>query len=61
VIIDYLDKIVDQMKCSRYRDGRHERLENGEWVPWPILSLDRLGVEEAGQGISPTGRSRGVP
>jgi hypothetical protein len=46
-MIDYRDCIVQQMNSSRYRDGRHERLENGQWVPWPVLTLDRLGTEEA--------------
>jgi hypothetical protein len=45
--IDYRDHIVEQMRRSRYRDGRHERLENGEWVPWPVLTLDRLGTAES--------------
>lgn len=45
--IDYRDHIVQQMSQARYRDGRHERLENGAWVPWPVLTIDRAGAEEA--------------
>lgn len=39
--------LSDQMNRSRYRNGRFERLEGGEWVPWPVLPLDKAGVEEA--------------
>ncbi len=31
--IDYRDHIVEQTAQSRYRDGRHERLEGDQWVP----------------------------
>jgi hypothetical protein len=35
--------VRDQMNHSRYINGRHERLVNGEWVPWPVLKLDKYG------------------
>jgi hypothetical protein len=47
----YTDTIQEQMKRSRYRNGRHERLENGEWVPWPVLTIDKYGREEADRTI----------
>ena len=46
-MIDYRDQIVQQMNNSRYRDGRHERLVDDEWEVWPVLTLDRLGADEA--------------
>ena len=55
--IDYRDHIVEQMNRSRYRDGRHERLENGAWVPWPVLPLDRLGLDEAKRAALPQNRT----
>ena len=36
-----------QMKQSRFANGRFERLVNGEWVEWPVLRLDKLGLNEA--------------
>lgn len=39
--------LTEQMKNSRFRAGRFERLVSGEWVPWPILTLDRWAHEEA--------------
>lgn len=33
--------VREQMNRSRYKNGRHERLENGVWVPWPVLKLDK--------------------
>ncbi len=44
--IDYRDHIVEQTAQSRYRDGRHERLEGDQWVPW-ARPRDRAGTEEA--------------
>jgi hypothetical protein len=37
------NKVFDQLEKSRFRNGRHERLENGEWKPWPVLKLDEIG------------------
>lgn len=37
-------KLNEQLARCRYRDGRWERLENGEWVAWPVLKLDRLAL-----------------
>jgi len=43
--------VRDQMSRSRYnhKEGRHERLENGVWVPWPVLKMDRYGQHEVGR------------
>lgn len=35
-----------QMAAGRYRNDKWERLENGEWVPWPVLTLDGLAAKE---------------
>lgn len=37
--------VREQMDRSRYnhKERRHERFENGEWVPWPVLTLDKYG------------------
>jgi hypothetical protein len=35
--------VREQMNRSRYTKGRHERLVDGEWVPWPVLTLDKYG------------------
>ena len=39
------------MNRSRYNhaERRHERLENGVWVPWPVLKMDRYGQHEVGR------------
>ncbi len=41
------DKIADQMAHSRWRQGQFERLVDGEWEPWPVLPMDKLGRKEA--------------
>lgn len=41
------DTLTGQMRQSRYSNGRFERLVNGEWVEWPVLTLDKLGHNEA--------------
>jgi hypothetical protein len=45
--------VSDQMNNSRYnpKEGRFERLENGEWVPWPVLKMDKYGRDEATRTI----------
>jgi len=40
------NQLAEQMKQSRVRDGRFERLENGEWVVWPVLRLDKWAHDE---------------
>jgi hypothetical protein len=52
-----LAALMDQMNRSRFRGGRFERLEGGEWVPWPVLPLDRVGAEEA-RKVAAQGRPR---
>lgn len=39
--------VREQMDRSRVVDGRFERLEEDKWVPWPILTIDKLGADEA--------------
>jgi hypothetical protein len=46
-LINYVEVLSEQMSQTRYRDGSWERLENGQWVPWRVLKLDRLGRMEA--------------
>ena len=41
------ETLTGQMNRCRFRGGRFERLEGDEWVPWPVLPLDRIGAEEA--------------
>jgi len=41
------ERLGEQMARSRWREGRLERLENDEWVEWPVLSMDKLGRDEA--------------
>jgi hypothetical protein len=40
--------VREQIIRSRYnhKEARHERLENGEWVPWPVLRLDERTKKE---------------
>jgi hypothetical protein len=45
--IDYRDSISEQIANSRFIGGRFERLVDGEWVEWPVLRLDKLGIEMA--------------
>jgi len=45
-MIDYVEVLREQMARARYRNGLWERLEDGRWVPWPVLRLDRLGRME---------------
>jgi hypothetical protein len=45
--INYAEVLPEQLARTRFRDGRWERLEDGEWVPWPVLKMDRLGRLEA--------------
>lgn len=40
------DALREQMKNVRSVDGRFERLVNGEWVPWPVLRLDKLATDD---------------
>jgi hypothetical protein len=39
--------VPEQMKRSRFVNGRFERLEGDVWVPWPVLTIDKLGSDEA--------------
>lgn len=50
------DMLTDQMNRARYRNGRFERLEHGEWVAWPILGMDKLGRDAAARIIANGGR-----
>ncbi len=43
MLVDYIGVLSEQMNRARFRDGRWERLEDGQWKPWPVLWLDRLG------------------
>lgn len=45
-------KLDEQMQNSRFRSGRFERLENGEWVEWPVLRLDPLASKETKRAIA---------
>jgi len=38
--------LAEQMKNTRHRDGRWERLVDGEWVEWPLLKLDKWANDE---------------
>lgn len=40
------DALREQMKNVRMVDGRFERLVDGEWVPWPVLRLDKLAHDD---------------
>jgi len=42
----YSDNLNEQMSASRFRNGRFERLVNGEWVEWKVLKLDKWAHEE---------------
>jgi len=46
------ERLSEQMERTRFRYGRLERLENGEWVPWPVLPMDKLGRDEAERVIA---------
>lgn len=37
-----VEQLREQLSRCRLRNDQWERLENGEWVPWPVLRLDRL-------------------
>jgi hypothetical protein len=47
ILVNYVEVLGAQMSQTRLRDGCWERLEDGEWVPWRVLKLDRLGHLEA--------------
>ena len=49
-MIDFKFDVAEQMSRSRYVNGRHERLENGQWVPWPVLTLDKRTVARVARG-----------
>ena len=53
--------LPEQMKNARVVDGRFERLENGEWVPWPVLSIDKLGLDEVKRTMARYGPRRVDP
>lgn len=40
-MIDYTDKIKEQMNNARFRKGVWERLEDGKWVKWPVLTIKK--------------------
>jgi len=46
-LINYVEILTEQMSKTRYRDGVWERFEDGQWAPWRVLKLDRLGRLEA--------------
>lgn len=50
--------VHEQMNRSRYRNGRHERLENGEWVPWPVLKIDKYARDAHARSVAREERSR---
>jgi hypothetical protein len=54
MLIDYVEVLREQLGRARFRNGQWERFENGEWVPWPVLKLDRLGRLGALGSIGPT-------
>ena len=54
------EQLSEQMNHSRYREGRLERLENGQWVPWPVLTIDHAGKVEAKRVATHDGRRRRV-
>lgn len=41
-----VELLSEQMRQSRFYGGRLERLVDGEWVPWPVLPIDKLGRDE---------------
>ena len=43
ILVNYVEILGEQMSRTRYRNGLWERLEDGRWVPWRVLKLDRLG------------------
>jgi len=53
-----VEQLNGQMQRSRFKGGRFERFENGEWVPWPVLGLDQLGRREALRVATHDGRRR---
>lgn len=53
------EQFQQQLQHSRVRDGRFERLENGQWVPWPVLTLDKIGRKEAERVVA-ISRPRGI-
>jgi|HubBroStandDraft_2_1064218.scaffolds.fasta_scaffold02109_7 hypothetical protein len=57
-LINYVEILSEQMSQTRYRDGNWERLENGQWVPWRVLKLDRLGRLEALRATSRAPRTQ---
>jgi hypothetical protein len=46
------DLLREQMKNIRFRNGRWERLENGQWAPWPVLKIDGLAARESSRVIA---------
>jgi hypothetical protein len=51
MLVNYVEVLDSQMSRTRVRDGIWERFEDGQWGPWPVLSLDRLGRLEALRSI----------
>jgi hypothetical protein len=51
------DALSEQMRRCRHRGGQFERLESGRWVPWPVLTIDRIGRKEAERAAT-NGRRR---
>lgn len=56
-LVNYVEVLGAQMSQTRLRDDRWERLEDGEWVPWRVLELDRLGRLEALRALTRAPRS----
>lgn len=44
-------KLTSQLENSRFRNGHHERLVNGEWQVWPVLAMDDDGRKEVERTI----------
>jgi hypothetical protein len=52
--------VTEQMNRSRYNHKKEcfERFENGEWVPWPVLRINKIGIDEANRVITYEGGRR---
>lgn len=45
------NQLHEQMQRARFRNGRFERLQDGCWVEWPVLTIDRLGQKAADRAV----------
>jgi hypothetical protein len=57
-VIDQKFDVRDQMDRSRYNhaERRHERLVNGEWVPWTVLEMDKRGRDAHARTVARVAR-----